>query len=101
MHDVQYIVYSSHAGTVRRRLPVHAGGYASVALAWVVTNRGIDTESDYPYTWRRRRGDRRKKCNAMKQEFKEVTIDGVQAGVLPPTRDGTSARLDDIPVNGT
>uniref|UniRef100_A0A5B6ZEN8 Putative low-temperature-induced cysteine proteinase-like n=1 Tax=Davidia involucrata TaxID=16924 RepID=A0A5B6ZEN8_DAVIN len=48
------------------------GGYMDYAFEWVVSNGGIDTESDYPYT------GVDGTCNTAKEEIKAVTIDGYE-----------------------
>ncbi|XP_064968736.1 cysteine protease XCP1-like [Musa acuminata AAA Group] len=48
------------------------GGYMDYAFEWVVKNKGIDTESNYPYT------GQNEACNTIKEKMKAVTIDGYQ-----------------------
>ncbi|KAG2437494.1 hypothetical protein HXX76_006143 [Chlamydomonas incerta] len=49
-----------------------SGGLMDYAYAWIIKNKGIDTESDYPYT--AMDGE----CNAAKQKRRVVTIDGYE-----------------------
>ncbi|KAI9120344.1 hypothetical protein K1719_007377 [Acacia pycnantha] len=46
------------------------GGYMDYAFEWVISNGGIDKETDYPYT------GRDGTCNITKEERKVVSIDG-------------------------
>ncbi|WOL02088.1 low-temperature-induced cysteine proteinase-like [Canna indica] len=48
------------------------GGYMDYAFEWVISNGGIDTELNYPYT------GKDGKCNIYKEETKVVTIDDYQ-----------------------
>ncbi|GAV67978.1 Peptidase_C1 domain-containing protein/Granulin domain-containing protein/Inhibitor_I29 domain-containing protein [Cephalotus follicularis] len=51
------------------------GGYMDYAFEWIISNGGIDTESDYPYTSSDGTGGT---CNVTKEETKVVTIDGYE-----------------------
>ncbi|XP_047338431.1 low-temperature-induced cysteine proteinase-like [Impatiens glandulifera] len=46
------------------------GGYMDYAFEWVISNGGIDSESDYPYT------GTDGTCNTTKEDTKVVSIDG-------------------------
>ncbi|KAM1796641.1 hypothetical protein ACFX11_036863 [Malus domestica] len=48
------------------------GGYMDYAFEWVISNGGIDTETDYPYT------GVDGQCSTTKEENKAVTIDGYE-----------------------
>ncbi|XP_059438997.1 low-temperature-induced cysteine proteinase-like [Corylus avellana] len=48
------------------------GGYMDYAFEWVISNGGIDTESDYPYT------GVDGTCNTTKEGNKAVSIDGYE-----------------------
>ena len=48
-------------------------------------NGGIDSESDYPYTYKKQKG----MCNAMKAGDKEVSIDGFATGARVYVGDDT------------
>ncbi|KAJ3709009.1 hypothetical protein LUZ61_012714 [Rhynchospora tenuis] len=48
------------------------GGYMDYAFEWVVSNGGIDSETNYPYT------GTDGTCNIQKEEIKVVTIDGYE-----------------------
>ena len=74
-HHVFALVSISSLGLV---ICFFAGGWPTHAFSWVERNGGIDSESDYPYTYQKHKG----MCNAMKAGDKEVSIDGFATGAL-------------------
>jgi KDEL-tailed cysteine endopeptidase len=57
-----------------KSLVSHAGGLMDHAFAWVIENRGIDTEEDYKY--HARQGE----CNVARENRHVVTIDAYHDG---------------------